>query len=105
MSERGRILEFSSEKRKDSKKETENSIRLLEIVQVVDPSKEPNILVKCELVDGAVQLTGDEAIIKELQEENFFWAGERVTPTDGEKFLQAIKASYRNPYLYARKIN
>ena len=105
MSERGKILEFSSEKRKDSDKETEDSIKTLEIVQVVDPNKEPNILARCALVDGVVRLDGDKDLIEELRKEKFYWDGKEVTPEDGENFLQAIKVSYHNPYLYARKIN
>ena len=83
----------------------QDSLRTVEIIQVQDSQKEPQVLVRCELVDGVVQLAGDEAIIRELQEEEFFWAGEKVTPADGENFLQAVKASYHNPYLYARKVN
>lgn len=105
MSERGRILEFSSEKRGDPKKETENSIRILEIVQVVDPSKEPVVLARCELVGAKVKIAGDdENVVKALREEKILWGEKEVTPDDGEDFLRAVKASYRNPYLFARKI-
>lgn len=104
MSERGKILEFSSEKREDFQKEKNDGIKTLEIIQVVDPSKDPEILVTCDLIDGVVQFKGDEGVIEELQKEEFYWEGQKVTPDDGEKFLRAVKASYRNPYFLARKI-
>lgn len=83
----------------------EESLRVVEIVRIFNSKEEPEVLVRCELVRGVVQLTGDEAVREELEKEEFFWEGERVTPQDGEKFLQAVRVSYHNPYLYARKVN
>ncbi len=99
----GKILEFPSERRGDPNVEREDRIEVLEIVQVRDSNKGPEVLARCELVGGKVEFSGDENILRGLREEEFYWEGEKVTPTDGEKFLHAVKASYRTPYLYARR--
>lgn len=97
-------MEFSSRKPEDPGEKKEEGIEVLEIIQVEDPNKPPKVLVRCELVDGKVRLEGDEDLIKELRKEKFYWDGKEVTPEDGEKFLRAVKASYRNPYFLARRI-
>lgn len=102
MSERARVLEFSPKEKKSE--EERSGLKILEIVQVDDASKPPKVLVRCELVDGRVRLDGDGDLLKELGKEEFYWEGKRVTPDDGENFLRAIKASYHNPYLFAREI-
>jgi hypothetical protein len=102
MPEGARVLEFSP---KEKKPEEENSgLKILEIVQLDDASKPPKVLVRCELIDGKVRLDGDEDLLKGLREEEFYWEGERVTSDDGERFLWAIRATYHNPYLFAREI-
>lgn len=104
MSEQGKVLEFSPRKSEDPKVETKDSLEVLEIVQFLDPNEAPKVLARCELVRGTVQIEGDENLMRELREEEFYWDGKKVTPEDGEKFLRAVKASYHNPYLLARKI-
>lgn len=99
-----RVLEFPSGRPEDPKAEKEDGLEVLEIVQLSDPKEAPQVLVRCELVDGTVRLDGDEKLIEELRTEKFYWDGREVTPDDGEGFLRAVKASYHNPYLYARKI-
>lgn len=103
MPERGRILEFSP-KRTNPEAEENNGLEILEIVQVEDPNKPPKVLLRCELVDSKVKFDGDEDLVRELRGEKFFWEGKEVTPDDGENFLRAVKAAYRNPYFYARKL-
>jgi len=104
MSERGKVLEFSPRRSEDPRVETKDSLEVLEIVQLLDPNEAPKVLARCELVGGTVQIEGDENLMRELREEKFYWEGKEVTPKDGENFLWALKVSYRNPYLLARKI-
>lgn len=83
----------------------EESLKVVEIIQVSTLNDKPQVLVRCELVRGVVQMSGDETVIKELGKERFYWGAEEVTPKDGEKFLLALRVKYDNPYFYARKVN
>lgn len=83
----------------------EQTPRVIELVEANPKEPEPKILVRCELVGNEVKLTGDENIIENLQEDGVLSReGEQVFPRDGERFLEALRTNFRNPYLYAREV-
>ncbi len=95
----GEIIKMS-----ETNETKERGPKIIELVSG-DPSQaEPQILVRCELAGDKVYLTGDEAIIKSLEEEGIVSReGEKVFPKDGAKFFNALRVNFRNPYFYARE--
>jgi len=104
MEKAARILEFISPSGSNGSREIKEGPDSVEIINVFDPDKPPKVLVRCQLIDGEVHFEGDENFIKSLLREDFSFGGKLVSPKDGRIFLDALKAKYRNPYLFGREI-
>jgi hypothetical protein len=67
------------------------------------------IIARCDLVDGVVILSGEDAKLKSYLEEegiNYYSSGDRkkLFPKDGQAFLEQLKYNFKSGYLNASDI-
>lgn len=84
---------------------TPNANRQVEIIEYDALAKSAKVRATCQLdEDGTVAISGDEKMAARLKAGLFSpKTGGRVTPENGQDFLEAILLEFKNPYLLARE--
>lgn len=79
-------------------------MKAVKIYRLEDNGNQTEVAV-CRLEGGVVSCRGDEAIVEYLKQGVSDYsaseAGKKVTPADGEKFLEQLVNGFRSAYLMA----
>lgn len=74
----------------------------------LDSTGQQNLLVVCELINGLVEITGDEGFAHNLRENGIqSYTGNQNTllfPSDGRLFLEQLKFNFKSGYLMATDV-